>query len=74
MSISGTQPFGLKGINSHIYQGGLCKVPNISPYVGGIHMKQQPISSQPINTKVTSPLKDRGQAITELANKHVAND
>jgi hypothetical protein len=50
MKISGIKPFGFKGINSHIYGGGLCKVPNISPYVGNIHMKQQPISSQLINT------------------------
>jgi hypothetical protein len=37
-------------------------------------MKQQPASLQPIDTKVISPLKDRGQTITKLANKQVADD
>ncbi len=74
ISILGTQPFGFKDINSHIYGDGLCKVLNINPFVGSIYIKQQLISLHPIDTKVTSPLKDKGQAITKLADKQVVND
>jgi hypothetical protein len=37
-------------------------------------MKQQLANSHLIDTKVTNPLKHKGQAITELANKHVVDD
>ncbi len=66
ISLLGAQPFLFKGgTHTQLLLGSVYKVQDISPSVGNIYMKHQ-TNPHVVETEVTNPLKDRGQALSKV--------